>query len=82
MTHRPRPFSRAERALLAVLPAIVRPLAVAEAGGRAVVVAGQRIALAWVGEGRLGDVRRALAESRRGERLPVARPWRAGRRFT
>ncbi len=65
MARRPssRPFSRAERAFLDVLPAVVRPLA--EADGRVVVVAGQRIALAWVGEGHLGEVRRALVEAPR-----------------
>jgi hypothetical protein len=60
-----RPFSRAERAFLDVLPAVVRPLAIPEADGRAVVVAGRRITLAWVGEGHLGEVRRALVEAPR-----------------
>lgn len=57
----PRSFSRAERAFLDVLPAAVRPLVVAEADGPAFVVAGQRIAVAWVGEGQLGEVRRVLS---------------------
>jgi hypothetical protein len=57
----PRAFSRAERAFLDVLPAAVRPLVVTEADAPAVVVAGQRVGLTWVGEGNLGEVRRALA---------------------
>lgn len=55
-----RSLSRAEQAFLDVLPPAAHPLVVAESS-EAFVVAGQALRIAWVGEGRLGDVKRLLA---------------------
>lgn len=62
MTRRPsaRTPSRAEQAFLDVLPPAAHPLVVAEPS-EAFVVAGHPLRVAWVGEGRLGDVKRLLA---------------------
>lgn len=59
-----RTISRAERAFLDVLPPVVHPLVVAEQSG-VFVVAGHAIRVAWVGEGRLGEVKRLLASDAR-----------------
>ena len=66
MTRRPsaRALSRAEQAFLDVLPPAVHPLVVAEPS-EAFVVAGHPLRVAWVGEGRLGDVKRLLAREAR-----------------
>jgi hypothetical protein len=60
---RAQPFTRAERAFLDVLPAGAR--AAARSIGAGVSVGGQAITVVWVGDGTLGDARRALAASPR-----------------
>lgn len=68
-----RSFTRAERAFLDVLPIAVRPFAVVE--GSALLVAGQRIEVAWAGEGNLGDARCVLTGAGRPDAV-------AGRRLS
>lgn len=72
--------SRAEKALLAVLP---RSVEVRAAGGDDpfdLVVNGQPMKVKWVGEGRLGDVRRLLADRKRRPDVVVARRLSPGAR--
>jgi hypothetical protein len=53
--------SRAERAVRAVLPRAAKVRAEVGDAGSGLVVNGHPLSVTWVGEGRLGDVRRALA---------------------
>lgn len=56
--------SRAELAFLAVLPRSVDVSRPASAEGKDLIVNGQPLDVEWVGEGRLGEVRRVLADRR------------------
>lgn len=72
--------SRAEQALLAVLP---RSVEVRVAGGDDrfdLIVNGQPMKVKWVGEGRLGDVRRLLADRKWRPDVVVARRLSPGAR--
>lgn len=64
----PRAYHRAEQAFLDVLPPTVRAEVVAgPASGPDFVIGGRPVEVKWVGEGNLGEVRRALAGDRRPE---------------
>lgn len=57
--------TRAEQALLDVLPPSVRAEVIADAVGSDFVVAGRQIRVEWAREGNLGDVRRVLDAAQR-----------------
>ncbi|MFZ5481323.1 MAG: hypothetical protein ACOZNI_31475 [Myxococcota bacterium] len=62
----PRTYHRAEQAFLDVLPASVREEVMAGPASSAdLIIGGRPVEVRWVGEGNLGDVRRALAGGRR-----------------
>jgi hypothetical protein len=72
--------SRAEQALLAVLPPSVNVRRVGSGDGIDVIVNGQPIQIKWLGEGRLGEVRRLLADRRGRPDVVVARRLSPGAR--
>jgi hypothetical protein len=81
MTTRAEGLSRAERAVLAVLPRTTKARTLASADDPAdLVVNGQVLNVKWVGEGRLGEVRRLLANRRKRPDVAVARRLSAGAR--
>lgn len=72
--------SRAELALLAVLPRSADISYPGSGDGTDLIVNGQALEVKWLGEGRLAEVRRALADRRRRPDVVVARRFSPGAR--
>jgi len=72
--------TRAEQALLAVLPRSVDVRSVAADDGVEVIVNGRALQVRWAGEGQLSDVRRVLAQHSRQPDIVVARLLSPGAR--
>lgn len=72
--------SRAEQALLAVLPRSADVRVANHDDQFGVIVNGQQLKVKWAGEGRLGDVRRLLADRHRRPDVVVARRLSPGAR--
>lgn len=72
--------SRAELAFLAVLPRSVVVSRPGSAEGKDLIVNGQALEVKWLGEGRLGEVRRVLADPHRRPDVVVARRLSPGAR--
>jgi hypothetical protein len=72
--------TRAEQALLAVLPRSVDVRAGAADDGADVIVNGRPLQIRWAGEGQLSDVRRELAQHSRRPDIVVARVLSPGAR--
>jgi hypothetical protein len=72
--------TRAEGAVLAVLPRSTLVERSSSNGGADLVVNGQPLQITWAGEGRLGDVRRLLASGHRLPDVVVARVLSLGAR--